>query len=98
RHRHLLDQDSEQTFVELVGERQLALAPLGVEPMPRDKKQNRLAAADRGAERLLPPFAGSNSTFRIEVEKDVVPAFPLHPVAKRHRLSVLGARVAHEDS
>ena len=62
--RDVLDQDAEDLLVELVGERQLAHAPLRGEPGAADEEDHRLAAIGLLVQAPLPQFAGGDAALR----------------------------------
>jgi hypothetical protein len=46
---------------------------------------------------ILPAIAGLEAALGIEIEKDVVPAPCLHPVANRDGLGIVSTRMAEEN-
>ena len=91
-----LNQNAEQPLVEPPREIELLQAPGGVEPGARNEEQDRFATRGGLVQCPLPALAGLNAALRIEVEKNVVPAFRLEPVAKGNRFGIVGARMAEE--
>ena len=96
--RNRLDQDAEAPLVELLGEAELAEAPVRIEPGAAHQEQHGLAAVGGLVEAPLPALAGGDAARRVEVEEEVVPAFRRQPVAKRDRLRVVAAGMTEEDA
>jgi hypothetical protein len=59
--RDRLDEDAEAPLVELLGEAELAEAPVGVDPGAADQKENRLAAVGGLMQPPLPALAGGDA-------------------------------------
>ncbi len=96
--RDVLHEDAEGSLVELLGEAQLLQAPGRVQPGATDQEQYRLATVGRFVQPALPTLASGNPARRIQIEEEVVPAFRRQPVGERHRLGIVGARMAEEDA
>ena len=94
----VIDQKTEQSFVQPVREIELLEAPARGEPRARHDEQHRFAAICRLVEGTFPALAGGDPPVRIDVEKNVVPAFAIQPIAKRHRLDIVRARMAKKDT
>jgi hypothetical protein len=45
----------------------------------------------------LPSLAGRDAAIGVEIEKDVLLAFPRKPIAKRHGFEIVSARMAEKD-
>ena len=95
--RDILDQHAEDLLAELLGEQKLGQAPLRIDPRSRDEKDHGFAAMRGQAKRLLPPFAGNETARLGNVEKILVPAVFLEPLAEGERVRVVRARMADED-
>ncbi len=95
---NVLDEQAEQSFVELVGKIEFFRAPAGGEPIPRDKKQDCFATGSRLVEGALPSLSGRYAAIRIDIEKNIVPAFTLEPIAQCDRLDIICARMAQKET
>ena len=52
----------------------------------------------RLVEGTLPALADGNATVRIDVEKDIVPAFAFEPITKRHCISIVLSRMTQKNA
>ena len=92
-----VDDDGEQLLVQRERQPVLPHAPAGGEPIRGGEEDDCLAAVGQFMELSLPPLARSDAAIGVEIEEDVVPAFPREPIAKRHRLVIVPAGMANED-
>ena len=77
------------SLVELMREVELLEAPARSEPNVRDKEQYRFAARGRFVESALPPFSCRYAAVRINIKKNIFPAFTLQPIAKCNCLGIV---------
>src|ERR1039458_5100863 len=77
---------------------ELLEAPARSEPNARDKEQYRFAARGRFVESALPPFSCRYAAIRIDIKKNIFPAFTLQPIAKCNGLGIVLARMAQKNA